>query len=240
MTTMPKWATPERQKVLVDLWEPLSNKCLQGHPVCPVVEHYEQVKRKVGQVFTIVDGKCKVESSPESDKLWDAVHDREYRVYFPKQPLKLNVEIIETVEHNGLYEATTEEIIEVWKAEDRERENYLWKLEQQQIHDGAYGKFGDRFDPVARDNFMVKRPEFYLVGLGVSAVTFHRVALVRIPSSSVHLFVDVSRLSSVQRINKHKRRKIRQGKAALPDSVQAQIHQICLKAVRHWWDTPKA
>jgi hypothetical protein len=131
------------------------------------------------------------------------------------------------------YSVFIEGIIDSWKAEDRERRAYEWKLEQQQIIDGTYGKYGTTFDPVARDVFVNSRPEYYLVALGVNPFTCQRVALVRIPSTFVHLFVDVG--GAVQEVSKNARRKaFRHGKIRNA-ALMARIDEYCQAAVRDWW-----
>ena len=137
---------------------------------------------------------------------------------------------------NGeMYNPVLEAIIESWKAEDRERRAYEWKLEQRQIVDGTYGKYGSTFDPVARDVFINSRPEYYLVALGVNPFTYQRVALVRVPSTFMHLFVDVGCV--VQEVSKNARRKaFRHGKIR-NGALMAKIHEHCTAAVRDWWTT---
>lgn len=133
------------------------------------------------------------------------------------------------------YEVFIEGIIEEWKAEDRDRRLYEWKLEQRTIHTGEKGRWGRRFDPVTRDVFMANQPEYYLVGLGVDALNFKRVALVRIPSTQIHLFVDVSRAGTFRRLSKNQRRKIVRYGASPPADVMGEIRSLCQEAVEDWW-----
>ena len=67
------------------------------------------------------------------------------------------------------YEVFIEGLIEDWRAEDSQERAALWRMEERRIHHGEKGRFGSQFDPVQRDVFMETRPEYYLVGLGVSA-----------------------------------------------------------------------
>ena len=131
------------------------------------------------------------------------------------------------------YELFIEGIIDSWKAEDRERRAYEWKLEQQAIVDGTYGQYGSTFDPVAKDVFVNRRPAYYFVGMGVNPFTYKRVALVRVPSTFVHLFVDVG--TAVQQVNKNARRKaMRHGKVR-NGALMAKIDELCQAAVADWW-----
>jgi hypothetical protein len=130
---------------------------------------------------------------------------------------------------NGdLYNPVIEGIIESWRAEDRERRSYEWKLFELQLNDGTYGKYGSSFDPVARDVFFTTRPEYYLVGIGVSPFTPKQVALIRVPSTFVHLFVDCG--GAVQEVNKNARRKMkRYGKVS---GLYKTVHDRCTEAAR--------
>ncbi|HZA21238.1 MAG TPA: hypothetical protein VFA32_01285, partial [Dehalococcoidia bacterium] len=135
------------------------------------------------------------------------------------------------------YELFIEGIIDSWKAEDRERRNYECKLEQQQILDSTYGRYGTTFDPVARDVFVNSRPSYYLVGLGVNPFTYQRVALVRIPSTFIHLFVDVG--TAVQDVSKNARCKaLRHGKVR-NGALMAKIDELCKLAVEDWWSVKR-
>jgi hypothetical protein len=138
---------------------------------------------------------------------------------------------------NGeMYNPVIEGIIDSWKAEDRERRAYEWKLEQYQILDGTYGRYGTTFDPVARDVYVNSRPAYYLVGMGVNPFTYQRVALVRIPSTFVHLFVDVGAVvKSVPGVSKNAKRKaLRHGKIR-QGAMMAEIDELCRAAVADWW-----
>ena len=127
------------------------------------------------------------------------------------------------------YPVVVEECIDYWKADDREGRNYEWKQEERRIHHGEKGRFGQRFDPIDRETFVARRPEYYLVALGVSPFTFKQVAVVRVPSTHMHLFVEVGDV----KLSKNKRRQL-----ARYGVMPGEIHQRCLAAVRDWWATP--
>ncbi len=133
-------------------------------------------------------------------------------------------------EHN--YAVYIEDIIDTWKAEDRDRVAYLWRLERETMHDER-GRWGSRFDPVSRDVFMATRPEYYLVGMGLNPLTFNRVAMVRIPSTFNVLFVDVS--EAVQGMSKNIRRKAKRYGHELPEEAMLTVDTLCKAAVRDWW-----
>lgn len=199
------------------------NQCLQGHDVCPELTHYVAFDTKLEwvSVGTPVEG-C------SSSGMRTGI----YRTEWTKRQVAVSEPYLAR-----LYNKVAEAAIESWKAEDRERRSFEWKLEQQAILDGTYGRYGAEFDPVARDVFYQHRPDYYLVALGVNPFTFKRVALIRIPSTSIHLFVDVA--SAVQEVSKNARRKaMRHGKVA-NGALMEQIHQLCQSAVMDWWTTRK-
>jgi hypothetical protein len=219
-------STPERRRQLVRLAEKYSNHCLQGHRVCRNLEHYEY-RPLVCQEW-VTDKAVPREGRNKQGEPTGIF----YTEWQAKQVPCYNYYDAFSDEKPYLDKKVMDGVIESWKAEDRERRNYEWKLEQRQLHDGTYGKYGSAFDPVARDVFFSNRPEYYLVAMGVNAFSFDRVALIRIPSTSVHLFVDVG--GAVQEVSKNARRKAlrhRKFSGALKDKID----ENCKAAVAEWW-----
>ena len=215
--TLPQWSTSQRRKHLIELFRKYGNQCLQGHPVCPHIKHYNarNVKMEWMSEGVRVEGRSK---SGDRTGIFRTEWKKRQAPVYSDYPARL-------------YNKMAEGAIESWKAEDRERRSYEWKLEQQQILDGTYGKYGSTFDPVARDVYVNDRPEYYLVGMGVSPFNFKRVALIRIPSTHVHLFVEVG--SAAQEVSKNARRKAkRYGKVS---GLYNTIEQTCKAAVADWW-----
>ena len=132
-----------------------------------------------------------------------------------------------------LHEATIEEAIASWKADDREQRALDWKREQQAIIDGTYGKYGSRFDPVSRDQFMAQRPEYYLTATGMDGMHFTPVVVVRVPSTSIYLFVNVS-AAFVKTTKSQRRHAHRHGKPV--QEVMVTVEDLCKEAVRLWWN----
>jgi hypothetical protein len=132
-----------------------------------------------------------------------------------------------------LHEATVEETIASWKADDREQRALDWKQEQQAILDGTYGKYGSRFDPVSRDQFMAQRPEYYLTATGVDGMHFTPVAVVRVPSTPIHLYVNVS-AAFVKTTKSQRRHARRHGKPV--QEVTVTVEELCKEAVALWWN----
>ena len=217
--TLPLWSTPERRKHLVRLFDEHGNKCLQGHRVCPDRSHYLAYDVKM-QWEAVESRKACVDEYGE--KTGEFVQVWGKRPYYAYVPIK-----------QRLIDKIAEAAIDSWKAEDTERRNYEWKLEQRQIHDGTYGRYGGSFDPVARDVYVNGRPAYYLVGLGVNPFTYKRVALVRIPSTSIHLFVDVG--SAIQEVSKNARRKAMRHGRLRNGVLMEKIDELCKLAVADWW-----
>jgi hypothetical protein len=214
----PQWATPERQRHLVELFNKYIGYCLLGHRVCSNLEHYmtRDVKMVWESEFKEEEGLDK--SGNRTGVMLTVRETKKVPFYSEKYPQRL---------YNKVAEAAKDS----WKAEDRDRRSFEHYLEQQTLNDGTYGKYGSTFDPVARDAFFATRPEYYLVGMGVSALTHQRVALIRVPSTSVHLFVDCR--DTVQELSKNAKRKMkRYGK--VPTRYKT-IDDNCKAAVRAWY-----
>ena len=52
---MPKWVNSSRQSYLVKLWLTYGNKCLLGHSLCPIPEHYIYRKGKQPTIMRLYD-----------------------------------------------------------------------------------------------------------------------------------------------------------------------------------------
>ena len=84
---------------------------------------------------------------------------------------------------------------------------------------------------------LLTRPEYYLVGLGVNPFTYKRVALVRIPSTSIHLFVDVG--EAIQGVSKNARRKAMRHGRLRNGVLMEKIDESWKLAVAYWWTTKR-
>lgn len=169
---MPKWATPDRQAHLVNLFQRCGGFCVFGETPCtnPMRHHY----------IPFTDG-----------------------------------------------------LVADWIADDRAHDRAVWLAEQRAIHNLAErGALRGQFSAIARDVFHDKQPEYYLNGLGISALTFKPFAKVRIASSYVALYVDIA--VALQNVSKAKKRKfLRYGKP-LPHEYRNEIDRICRLAVKHY------
>ena len=127
------------------------------------------------------------------------------------------------------YEVFIEHLIRDWVSDDRAQRQAEWQAEQRQIHSLGERRepLRGRFSNIAKDIFYTEQPQFYLLGLGISGLTFKPFARVRLASSFLHLFVDLG--DTLKAVSKNKRRKaLRYGK------VTNEINGKIREAVRHY------
>lgn len=127
------------------------------------------------------------------------------------------------------YEPYTERLITEWKADDRAQAVAVRKAEERALHGLAErGPIRGQFSAIGRDVYFGQQPQYYIVGLGISGLTFRPFAKVRLASSYVHLFVDIG--EALKGESKSRRRKaIRYGRG-VPEAVRQEVG----KAVRHY------
>lgn len=128
------------------------------------------------------------------------------------------------------YENYIEIVIGYWKDDDREARSEVRRIEGRVLHPEGH-RWGRQFDSVERERFFAKQPSFYLETVGISGLTFKRIAKVRIPSSFTRLHVEIGK--ATQRISKNARRKHK--RYGLLASGQT-IDHICQQAVDDYWD----
>ena len=132
------------------------------------------------------------------------------------------------------YEVYIEGLIADWKSDDRAQRSAQWREELKRLHSLAERRYPLRgqFSTISKDIFFSEQPLYYLLGLGMSGITFKPFAKVRLASSYVNLYVDLG--DTLKGVSKAKRRKaIRYGKA-LPLEVQREVEQAIRLAVRHY------
>ncbi len=203
----PLWATPQRRAILVRLFQQSGGFCVHGHKPCPDPLHHfefwidgEDVVAEVTEYIT--------EPMPFKGSETGFVMNA-------KTPVK----VFRKIHIPGL--------IDQWKQEDREKAQALWKREQQELTQAPDHKgWGRRFDPVEKELFLLARPPYYAHGIGISGLTFKRVAKIRIPSTYIHLFVEVPKKQSLNA----RRRAQRYGKG-----TTGTTDERCLLAVKDFW-----
>ena len=128
------------------------------------------------------------------------------------------------------YEFFIEGLIADWIRDDREQRQAEWEAELREMHRIPDRHFRQgHFDTIQRAVFLEQQPLYYLVGMGVDALTFRPVAKVRIPSTYVGLFVDIG--EALQGVSRNKRRKaLRYGKT-LPKEASVKIEALVRKVV---------
>jgi len=131
------------------------------------------------------------------------------------------------------YEPFIDGVIRAWVLDDRAEAEVLWRLERARMHRVPDTHFHQgRFDTVKRERFLEQQPEYYLVGMGVDAFTFRPVAKVRIPSTDMHLFVDIG--PALPGVGKNARRKASRHGKTLPKEAQETVGRLIQKAVADW------
>lgn len=121
----------------------------------------------------------------------------------------------------------SEAVIEKWKDDDRADRAEQLRLEQQLISHDLTG-WNQRFDPLTRERFMIERSPYYPEGFGVSALTFRRIARIRIPSASARLHVDLP----PAKLSRNKRKKLRRAQINCDREV---VDTLCQSAVDSYW-----
>ena len=129
------------------------------------------------------------------------------------------------------YEVFIEEVIRNWKADDRAQRQAEWEIERREIHSLSERRYPTRgqFNALAKDIYLSNQPQNFLVGLGISGVTFRPFAKVRLASSFVYLHINLG--NTLRKVSKTRRRKaIRYGKA-LPIEIQKEVDRLISLAV---------
>lgn len=132
------------------------------------------------------------------------------------------------------YEIFIEYLIDDWQADDTAQRQAEWQAEQHQLHSLGERHYPLRgqFNAIGKDIFYATQSQYYLLGLGISGLTYKPFAKVRLSSSFVQLLIDLG--DTLKGVSKSKRRKaLRYGKA-LPNEIQREIDKICSLAVRHY------
>jgi len=225
MAKYPKWVTPSRQTYLVKLWTEYGNQCLYGHTACPIASHYVYLESKAIAIPVPIKLAC--HDSEYNPLIVDG--EQVYLTVYGSQTVSVKVPKIAR-----LYELKSELAIKDWKATDREQDSIDWLEERKVLHSLAERRLPIRgqFSSIAKDVFYSEQPSFYLLGLGVSGLTFQPFARIRLASSYLHLFIDIG--DTLKGVSKNKRRKaIRYGKP-LPVEQQQKLDQVCKLAVTHY------
>ena len=135
--------------------------------------------------------------------------------------------------HAHHYEPFIDGMIKELIADDRERDAAEWKAERERMHWVPDTRFRQgRFDTVRRAEFLAQQPTYYLEGLSVDVLTLKPVVKVRIPSTYITLFVDIS--EALEGLSKTARRKAIR-RRGLPPEMMDTVIRLAHKAVADWW-----
>jgi hypothetical protein len=128
------------------------------------------------------------------------------------------------------------ELIEAWKAQDRDERSTAWKYEKRHLHQGPNPgrrpfKRGP-FDSIARAEYLANRPLWEIVAIGVGAFSHRRVAMVKLLESKQILWVEIR---GKLNISKNKLRKLtRYHRGAIPKGMVDQMEQQVDQAVKRF------
>lgn len=207
MSSQPKWSTPERKAILVDLWLDIGDKCLLGHKTCREASHYIYNDPKVAEIAIPL-------------KLPSGL------TVYKRQKVAIPVKKVAR-----LYDYRSETLIKEWKANDRLDRS----VEQRQLQKALH-RITSRNKPNAEfnaDGFYDNQPIYYLDGLGISALTFKPFAKVRLASSYTYLFIELDK-AIFRGISKNKKRRAIRHSKALPQEIDKRIFLKCWQAVRDY------
>lgn len=222
---MPKWSTTERKDYLVKLWAMYGNKCLLGHTACPIPEHYTHYDRKLTYTANPKTVRCiDTSGNPLNDSQGNPLYMTVYEI---------KRDYILTKRVDRLYEVKSETIIKDWINEDRIERLADYKAETEARHKLNYRTMplAGTFSGIAQDIYYDNQPQYYLENIGISGLTFKPFAKLRLASSNIRLFVDISAL--LKPLSKNKKRKaVRYGKASI--DFQDRLDITCQKAVNNY------
>ena len=210
MREYPQWATPQRRAVLAELNALLSSGCCTyGEGPCPILGRFTQaIHEKIGKPNGFL---WLIRAALATPKILRTFTMPEL-LHFPPW--------------------LTKELIAYWKADDREAQGYLHRLEKKRLHAlRPQIKRRGPFDSIRREQYLADRPVFEIVAVGVSAFTFKRVAQVTIPELRAILWVDLTGLE----ISKGKFRKLARFKrGAAPKAMEPLIIERCRQTVQRF------
>lgn len=225
---LPKWSTPERKAILVELWAVYGNQCLQGHTACPNPEHYiyiQPVTEVIGKPVEVAcqDRQGNLKKDSEGNQIYITLYKA--KTFTISKPLT-----------SRLYDYIIEGLIDDWKADDRITRQLEYRIESIALHSLAEPTKPLRgiFSAISKDIWKSSQPLYYIENMAISGITLQPFVKIRLASSYMHLHVNLG--DTLREVSKNKRRKaIRYGKP-LPASIEESIGAKIREAVRHYLD----
>ena len=221
---MPRWASPERQAQLVNLWAEYGNECLLGHKNCYELAHYvRQLPIKMPYPHIIVkpvicrDRNENILRYPDGTPMMTESYS--HKDWYVKG-----------YESIRLYELKEREVIQDWIREDRQARAYLNRVMSRSLHLlPEIGSLRGSFSAISRDIYHDSQPQYFVEALGISGVTLRPFAKIRIASSYTRLHVDISQ--PLKEVSKHRKRKFIRYQKPLPVAVEVNIQELCNLAI---------
>ena len=169
-------------------------------------------------------------------KLWDQYGNRclkGHRVCPDRSHYVLVDEATGQVELLRLYDVKSEDAIRYWVSDDAGQRMAEWKAERERLHrDQRHFRQGE-FDSLRRQLYMENQPPYTIVALTVDSLTFRPVALVKVSSTIIRLFVDLP--NPMVGLSKSARRKARRYGKGLPEETFQKAEKVIAAAVQDWW-----
>ncbi|MDP2948983.1 MAG: hypothetical protein Q8P22_05550 [Chloroflexota bacterium] len=137
----------------------------------------------------------------------------------------------------GLGDQKIEEAVRYWVSDDAAQRMAEWQAERERLHqDQRHFRQGE-FDSLRRQIYLESQPPYAIVALTVDSLTFRPVALVRISSTIIGLFVNLE--EPMGALSKSARRKARRYGKALPEEAAQKAEKAIAAAVQDWWSKRK-
>ena len=224
--TTPRWATAERKARLVQLWRRYGNRCLQGHRTCPDPTHYvlRTPKPEWARVPDRMQRAERPDGTPILDSSGNPIYYQTYKLV-PAPTTELSLE--------RLYDVKSEGAVRYWVSDDAAQRMAEWRVERERLHrDQRHFRQGE-FDSLRRQIYLENQPPYTIVALTVDSLTFRPVALVKVSSTIIHLFVNLE--EPMGALSKSARRKARRYGKALPKEAAQKAEKAIEAAVQDWW-----
>ncbi|MDP3063817.1 MAG: hypothetical protein Q8O40_11510 [Chloroflexota bacterium] len=224
--TKPRWATAVRKARLVQLWHQYGNRCLQGHRTCPDPTHYVLRTPKPG-LARVPDRMQRAERTDGTlilDSSGNPIYYQTYRLV-PAPTTKLSLE--------RLYDVKSEGAVRHWVSDDAAQRMAEWKVERERIHRDQRRFHQGQFDSLRRQIYLENQPPYTIVALTADSLTFRPVALVKVSSTIIRLFVELP--NPMVGLSKSARRKARRYGKGLPEETFQKAEKAIAAAVQDWW-----
>ena len=132
-----------------------------------------------------------------------------------------------------LYDVKSEEAIRYWVSDDAAQRMAEWKAEQERLHRDQRRFRQGEFDSLRRQIYLENQPPYAIVALTADSLTFRPVALVKVSSTIIRLFVDLP--NPMVGLSKSARRKARRYGKGLPEEAVQKAEKAIAAAVQDWW-----